>query len=101
MLLKDKVALVTGAGAGIGRAIAKAYGVRGAKVMVTDLNGDNAATVAQEIVASVPRSFSRCPRAPPAGMSFAPSAFHETGCEPCTWSRKQGMPCGGCLSGPS
>jgi NAD(P)-dependent dehydrogenase (short-subunit alcohol dehydrogenase family) len=52
MLLKDKVALVTGAGAGIGRAIAKAYGVRGAKVMVTDLNGDNAATVAQEIVAS-------------------------------------------------
>ena len=52
MLLKDKVALVTGAGAGIGRAIAQAYGARGAKVMVTDLNGDNAAKVAREIVAS-------------------------------------------------
>ena len=52
MLLKDKVALVTGAGAGIGRAIAKAYGARGARVMVTDLNAGNAAKVAQEIVAS-------------------------------------------------
>ena len=52
MLLKDKVTLVTGAGSGIGRAIARAYAARGAKVMVTDLNVDNAATVAQEIVAS-------------------------------------------------
>jgi len=35
-MLKDKVALVTGAGAGIGRAVALAYGREGARVVVSD-----------------------------------------------------------------
>ena len=35
---KNKIALVTGAGAGIGRATAVALSVKGAKVIVTDFN---------------------------------------------------------------
>ena len=38
MLLKDKVAIVTGAGQGIGAAIAQAYAKEGAKVAVVDMN---------------------------------------------------------------
>ena len=49
MLLKDKVALITGAGRGIGRAIALAFAREGARVVVTGRNMDNLAQVVEEI----------------------------------------------------
>jgi len=39
--LKDKVAIVTGAGSGIGKAIAMLYAREGAKVAVSDINEEN------------------------------------------------------------
>ncbi len=52
MLLKGKVALVTGAAAGLGRAIAESYAREGASVMVTDINAEGAAAVAAAITES-------------------------------------------------
>jgi len=47
-----KVCLVTGAGSGIGRATAMGFAQRGAKVVVADVNADNAASVVAEITAA-------------------------------------------------
>ena len=49
MLLKDKVAIVTGGGSGIGRAIAHGFSNEGARVLVSDLDGGSAETVAGEL----------------------------------------------------
>ncbi|MFH5186555.1 glucose 1-dehydrogenase [Paenibacillus sp. TAB 01] len=52
MKLQNKVAVVTGARSGMGRAIAELYAREGAKVVVADLNQANIDTVVESIVAS-------------------------------------------------
>ena len=48
-LLENHIAVVTGAGSGIGRAIAAGYAREGARVVVLDVNGTAAAETAKEI----------------------------------------------------
>lgn len=49
MRLKDKVAVVTGAASGIGKKIAETFAKEGAKVVIADLNLDQANAAAKEI----------------------------------------------------
>ena len=52
MLLKGRVAFLTGGGSGIGRAGALAMAREGARVTVTDLDQGRATAVAEEIMAA-------------------------------------------------
>src|SRR5262245_41007031 len=53
MRLKDKVALITGGGQGIGRTIAKTYAKEGAKLALWDVNEETVKKPADEIKAKV------------------------------------------------
>ena len=52
MKLQDKVAIVTGAASGMGKAIAEGYAAEGAKVVVSDMNLEGAKAVAEAITAN-------------------------------------------------
>jgi 3-oxoacyl-[acyl-carrier protein] reductase len=52
MRLRDKIAIVTGAGSGFGEGIAKRFAQEGAKVVVNDVNAAGAERVVQEIAAA-------------------------------------------------
>ena len=58
MRLKEKVAIVTGAGSGFGEAMAKLFAQHGASVAVADIRKDAADRVASEISASGGQAFS-------------------------------------------
>lgn len=52
MLLKGRVAVVTGAGSGIGREIARVFAAEGARVVGFDLSADSVAAVVEELAAA-------------------------------------------------
>lgn len=49
MKLKDKVAIITGAGSGMGEEEARMFADEGARVVITDINGEACRKVAEEI----------------------------------------------------
>jgi 3-oxoacyl-[acyl-carrier protein] reductase len=51
MRLKDKVAIITGAGQGIGRAYSLRFAAEGAKVVIAEINESNGRKVAEEVQA--------------------------------------------------
>ena len=52
MRLKDKVAIVTGAGSGFGEGIARRFADEGARLLIADIHAENGGRVAESIGSS-------------------------------------------------
>ncbi|MBU6280942.1 SDR family oxidoreductase [bacterium] len=79
MQLQDKVALVTGAGSGLGREISLAFAREGARVFATDLDERSAAETAAECGRATPGAAScRCDVADPGSVREAFVRLDET-----------------------
>ncbi len=48
--LKDRVAIITGAGQGIGRVFAKSFAMAGARAVIAEINEKKASAVSEEIL---------------------------------------------------
>ncbi|MDP6507202.1 MAG: SDR family NAD(P)-dependent oxidoreductase, partial [Planctomycetota bacterium] len=48
-LLKDRIAIITGAGTGIGKGIARAFGREGAKLVIASRKEENLNATAEEL----------------------------------------------------
>jgi len=57
--MKDKIVLITGAASGIGKAAAEAFGARGAKLALTDINEEQGLQVTKELHATGIEAFFR------------------------------------------
>jgi len=74
-LLEGKVALITGAGSGVGRAACLLFAEHGAKVIAADVNGDNAAETAELVRAQNGEAIAAaCDVADPASVDAAVAA---------------------------
>jgi NAD(P)-dependent dehydrogenase (short-subunit alcohol dehydrogenase family) len=80
MLMKDRVAVVTGAGSGIGRAVALEFAREGARVVAADIHGANAAATAKAIAAAGGEAI-----AVTVDVSDAPSVSHLADIAAGTW----------------
>ena len=57
--LQDRVALITGAGAGIGKGVARRFAAEGASLWLADINAETCARAAAEISRNRQRSGNR------------------------------------------